>query len=616
MTDAVEAVPGTAGPADTGPHGPLVADVASLHVRFGTPAGPVEAVRGVSFRLAAGRSLALVGESGSGKSVTARSLLGLVGGRSEVRAERLEVGGADVRRYGEREWRAVRGVDVGLVSQDALVSLDPLRPVGREIAESLTAHRRASREEVGARVLELLTRVGVPEPEQRARQRPYELSGGLRQRALIASALAGGPRLLIADEPTTALDATVQARVLALLRELRDAGTAVLLISHDLAAVAQVADDIAVMREGVVVEQAPARRILTAPEHPYTRALLDAVPGRRPPRARTARPDPAPAGETAGPGRAGGPGAVAGPAAAAEAETGQSPDPADARAAQAGKQAGPGAAKPREQAGAGETGDSGGPAAGPVLEASGLRLRYRRPGGGWREAVHEVSLALTPGRTLGVVGESGSGKSTLARLVLGLEQPDAGSVRLDGAVWSPAPERARRQRRRLVQLVDQDPLSALDPRYPVRRLLGEALAAAGVARADRPAGCAELLAMVGLAPEHLRRRPRELSGGQRQRVAIARALATRPRVLVCDEPVSALDVSLQAQVLDLLASLRDRLGLAMLFISHDLAVIREIADEVMVMRDGRVLESGPVERVFADPADPWTRELIAAAPAL
>ncbi|MFI0938707.1 dipeptide ABC transporter ATP-binding protein [Streptomyces sp. NPDC021020] len=557
MTDAIETVPGAAGSGGAGPEGPLVADVAGLRVRFDTPGGAVEAVRGVSFRLAAGRSLALVGESGSGKSVTARSLLGLVGGRSEVRAERLEVGGTDVRRYGEREWRAVRGVDVGLVSQDALVSLDPLRPVGREIAESLTAHRRASREEVGARVLELLTTVGVPEPEQRARQRPYELSGGLRQRALIASALAGGPRLLIADEPTTALDATVQARVLALLRELRDAGTAVLLISHDLAAVAQVADDIAVMREGVVVEQAPAERILTAPEHPYTRALLDAVPGRRPPRARRAGPDPAPAGKDA---------------------------------------------EPREP--------------GPVLEATGLRLRYRRPGGGWREAVHDVSLALTPGRTLGVVGESGSGKSTLARLVLGLEQPDAGTVLLDGAAWSPGPERARRQRRRLVQLVDQDPLSALDPRYPVRRLLGEALAAAGVARADRPAGCAELLEMVGLAPEHLRRRPWELSGGQRQRVAIARALATRPRVLVCDEPVSALDVSLQAQVLDLLGSLRDRLGLAVLFISHDLAVIREIADEVMVMRDGRVLESGPVERVFADPVDPWTRELIAAAPAL
>ncbi|WP_052396891.1 dipeptide ABC transporter ATP-binding protein [Streptomyces sp. NRRL F-5123] len=600
MTDAIETVAGDAGSDGAGPRGPLVADVASLHVRFDTAGGPVEAVRGVSFRLAAGRSLALVGESGSGKSVTARSLLGLVGGRSEVRAERLEVGGNDVRRHGEREWRAIRGVDVGLVSQDALVSLDPLRPVGREIAESLTAHRRASREEVGARVLELLTRVGVPEPEQRARQRPYELSGGLRQRALIASALAGGPRLLIADEPTTALDATVQARVLKLLRELRDAGTAVLLISHDLAAVAQVADDIAVMREGVVVEQAAARRILTAPEHPYTRALLDAVPGRRPPRTRTAKPSPATAGEPAGPedakaGTAAGPGREAQDAEAAK--TGEVAEVAEVRDAQDAE-----AAKP------------GGP--GPVLEASGLRLRYRRPGGGWREAVHEVSLALTPGRTLGVVGESGSGKSTLARLVLGLEQPDAGTVRLDGTPWSPGPERSRRQRRRLVQLVDQDPLSALDPRYPVRRLLGEALAAAGVARADRQAGCAELLTMVGLAPEHLRRRPWELSGGQRQRVAIARALATRPRVLVCDEPVSALDVSLQAQVLDLLASLRDRLGLAVLFISHDLAVIREIADEVMVMRDGRVLESGPVEQVFADPADPWTRELIAAAPAL
>ncbi|WP_448316725.1 dipeptide ABC transporter ATP-binding protein [Streptomyces sp. CO7] len=521
---------------------PLI-DVADLDVRFGSGPRQVHAVRGAHLTLSAGRCLALVGESGSGKSALARALLGLAGPTAEVDAGRLRLFGQDATAFGPREWRAVRGRRIGLVAQDALVALDPLRPVGKEIAEPLLTHRIVPRRAVPRRVEGLLERVGVPEPAERARAYVHQLSGGLRQRALIASALAAEPGVLIADEPTTALDAAVQARVLDLLGELTRSGTGLLLISHDLAVVEALADDVAVMRAGRIVEHGPAREVLEHPRHAYTRALLDAVPGSRP---RT-----------------------------------QAPSPPD------------------------------GP---PLLEADRLVKRFRGPRGARRTAVGGVSFTLRPGETLGLVGESGSGKSTLARMVLGLTEPDEGTVRLDGAAWSSVPERRRRPGRRTLQLVPQDPLSAFDPRWDVARVVGEALAVAGVPREERRRRTVGLLEQVGLGEQHLERRPAALSGGQRQRVALARALAPRPRLLVCDEPVSALDVSVQAQVLDLLRELQASLDLAVLFISHDLAVVREICSRVMVMKDGQVVESGPVEDVFSAPRHDYTRVLLEAVP--
>ncbi|WP_406099116.1 dipeptide ABC transporter ATP-binding protein [Streptomyces sp. NBC_01013] len=527
------------------PAAPLL-DVAGLNIRFGTGPGQVHAVRDASFSLAGGRCLAIVGESGSGKSALARSLLGLAGPTAEVAADRLRIAGREAREFGPRQWRAVRGRRVGLVAQDALVALDPLRPVGREIAEPLLTHGIVPRREAGARVLALLERVGVPEPAERARAHVHQLSGGLRQRALIASAIAAEPGVLIADEPTTALDASVQSRILALLGELKEGGTGLLLISHDLAVVEALADEVAVMKDGRIVESGPVAGVLETPEHPYTKALLAAIPGSSPRVARAAAVDPA------------------------------------------GTE--------------------------PLLEVAGATKAFKGVRGSRRTAVDDVSFELRPGETLGLVGESGSGKSTLARMVLGLVAPDSGAVRLAGTPWSTLRERERRQSRHTLQLVPQDPLSAFDPRWSVARIVGEALATAGVGRGEREARTVQLLEQVGLSAQHLQRRPSALSGGQRQRVAIARALAPSPRLLVCDEPVSALDVSVQAQVLDLLGQLQADLGLATLFISHDLAVVREICARVLVMKDGRIVESGPVEEVFARPAHPYTRSLLEAVP--
>ncbi|MFE7590523.1 dipeptide ABC transporter ATP-binding protein [Kitasatospora sp. NPDC057512] len=541
-----------------------IVELEGLSVEFGHGRRRTTAVAGVSLSLSAGECLALVGESGSGKSVTARTLVGLTAPGAAVRAERFLVEGRDAAAFGEREWRRVRGRTVGLVLQDALSALDPLRRVGAEVGEPLLAHRVLPKAEVPGRVEELLRDVGVPEPAGRARQYPHQLSGGLRQRALIASALAAGPRVLVADEPTTALDVTVQAQVLDLLGELKAKGTALLLISHDLAVVARLADRIAVMKDGRIVESGPAGRVLGAPEHPYTRVLLAAAP------------DP----DRPGP-----------PAATTD-------DGAD-------------------DGGTGTNDGAGDDGKARLLTVRGLVKRYRTPDGGLREAVADVSFGLAPGETLGIVGESGSGKSTTAQLVMGMLAPDAGEVLLDGRPWSALPERERRPARPAVQLVHQDPLASFDPRFTVRRILAEALAVAGVARgAARRERAVELLTQVGLGEQHLERRPRGLSGGQRQRVAIARALATGPRLLVCDEPVSALDVSVQAQVLELLARLRAELGLAMLFISHDLAVVRQVSDRVLVMKDGRAVEHGPAERVFRSPEHPYTRQLLAAVPRL
>ncbi|MCW2953499.1 MAG: transporter ATP-binding protein [Conexibacter sp.] len=540
--------------------------VENLRVAFGPPKQRREVVEGVSFTLAAGRCLAIVGESGSGKSVTARSLVGLTGGDAHVSADALAFEGRSLLGLRDRGWRALRGKGVGFVLQDALVSLDQLRPVGKEIAEGLRLHRWGTRETRRARVVELLTQVGVPEPELRARQLPHELSGGLRQRALIAAAIALDPPLIIADEPTTALDVTVQAQVLDLLAQTKERGTALILISHDLAVVARMADEVAVMRAGEIVERGPASEVLARPRHAYTRALLDAVPSTH---SKGTRLSPAPPSPLI-----------------------REPAPAAAAPVRDGARV-------------------------PVLEATGLVKRYRGPDGITRTVVDDVSFELAAGETLGVVGESGSGKTTTARIALALTEPDGGQVLLNGGPWTAVPERRRRARRRQIGVVYQDPLSSFDPRWSVERILLDALPEGGYpGAAQRRARIGELLEQVGLEHEHRDRRPLQLSGGQRQRVAIARALAPEPSVIVCDEPVSALDVSIQAQVLDLLTDLQAALGLSYLFISHDLGVIHHMSDRVLVLNDGKVVEQGTADEIFFSPRQPYTQQLLAALPTL
>jgi len=503
--------------------------VRDLHVSFVAGGRVVEAVRGVDLDLHRGECVAIVGESGSGKSVTARSLVGLAGPGARVSSSRFEVGGASVGDFRPADWRRLRGGFAGLVQQDALVSLDPLRTVGAEIGEVLRVHRLPGR---AKRVHELLATVHVPEPERRAGQYPHQLSGGLRQRALIASAIAAGPPLLIADEPTTALDVTVQAQILALLAERRAAGDTLLLISHDLAVVARLADRVLVMRDGVIVESGAPATLLSAPSHPYTKQLV--VAGRR----------------------------------------------------LAGSEA-PRVATPVRE---------------PVLVARGLRKDYGR-----HTVVTEVDVTVRRGEIVGLVGESGSGKTTVAQLAFGLVAPTAGTVEFEGVPWSGVPERRRRPLRRRLQFISQDPLSSFDPRWTVRRIVAEAALGQDVV---------PLLDRVGLSADLADRYPRQLSGGQRQRVAIARALAPRPSLIICDEPVSALDASVQAQVLDLLADIRATDGTALLFISHDLGVVHHLADRVLVMHDGRVVESGPVGEVFHRPRHDYTRTLLDAVPTL
>ena len=566
-------------------------EVAGLDVTFPR----VRAVRDVSFRLDRGECLAIVGESGSGKSVTARTLLGLAGTGATVRADRLEFDGSDLRGRDERQWRAIRGRRIGLVLQDALTSLDPLHTVGAEVREALR-HRRAPRGEV----LSLLADAGIPDPDRRIGQYPHELSGGLRQRALIATALAGRPDLLIADEPTTALDATAQARVLTLLGGLVRDGRALLLISHDLAVVAGLADRIAVMYAGLIVETGPAKEVLAEPRHPYTRSLLAAVPG--------LHPKGTPLTVARVNGRAPGPDGCPYAARCARADD-------RCRAALPAPAAGPTAGHTALcwHPGQADTAVPAPPRAAATIGAAVLTVDRVGKRYGDLDAAIDVSFEVRQGEAVGVVGESGSGKTTVARILIGLTEPDRGAVRLDGEPWSGLAERHRRHRRHRIQSIPQDPLSSFDPRHHVGHVLTEAAARAGVPRAARRDRVAELLTHVGLEPDTAVRRPVDLSGGQRQRVAIARALALRPAIIVCDEPVSALDVSVQAQILDLLADLQRESGMAMVFISHDLGVVRHLCDRVLVMRSGQVVEEGPAEQIFTNPAHVITRELVAAA---
>ena len=545
--------------------GPVVR-VRDLRVSFGRRV----VLSGIDLDLVPGRTVALVGESGSGKSVLSRTLVGLTGRGARVTADLFEIDGRSVSGLPDREWRRLRGRRIGFVSQDALVALDPLRPAGREIAETLRLHSVGSRSSRPGLVAEALRAAGVPDPARVARQRPGQLSGGLRQRALIASAVAASPEVLIADEPTTALDATVQARILALLASFAARGDALVLVSHDLGVVASVADEILVMRSGQIVERGATSEVLRSASHPYTRSLLDAIPALHEPGARLSG-DPA--------------------------------APSPARRAAGRPAAGRSAARPV----AGVVTSTG-----IAIDASGLVKRYTMPGGERRTVVSEVSLSVPAGKTLGLIGESGAGKSTVAGLILGTVTLDAGTVLLHGEPWSELPERERRSRRSGIQMIYQDPLSSFDPRHTVRKVLADALR---VSPRDSSRAL-ELLDLVGLGGRQLDQHPLRLSGGQRQRVAIARALATNPSVILCDEPVSAVDASTQAQVLDLLLDLQRELGLSYVFISHDLSVVRHVSHEVVVLRDGVAVEAGPTAEVLVTPSHEYTQELLASVPAI
>jgi peptide/nickel transport system ATP-binding protein len=509
-------------------------------------AGAVAAVRGVSFDIAPGELVSLVGESGSGKTSSAKAILGLLDPSVRVSGT-VRLGGRSLVGLSERQWRSVRGKQLGFVPQDPTVGLNPTRRVGRQIAEALQVHEKSLRgDALQRRVVELLDRMGLPQPELRARQYPHELSGGMRQRVLIAAALANRPQLVVADEPTSALDVTVQRQILDHIDELRrDLGVAVLLITHDLGVAGDRSDRIVVLSQGAVVETGDPVRILRTPTSDYTRRLVAAVP-------------------TVDHGR-----------------LGAAPEPG------------------RE-----------------LLSGTDL---VRVFGGGRGQpaitAVQQVSVTVRTGTTVGVVGESGSGKSTLARLLTRLSPVDGGRVRLDGEDITEVSGEELRQLRRRIQIVYQNPYASLDPRFSIARTLVEPLRAFGIGdRAARRARAAELLDLVGLPVEFLDRRPAELSGGQLQRVAIARALATEPELVVLDEAVSALDVSVQAQILRLLVRLQSELGVTLVFISHDLAVIRQISDTVVVMQHGKVVESGPADDIFDRPRTDYTRALLAAIP--
>ncbi|RLK46400.1 microcin C transport system ATP-binding protein [Alkalispirillum mobile] len=523
-------------------------EVTDLQVSFRAEGREVPAVRGVSWRVDAGETLALVGESGSGKSVSALSVLGLLpyprawhpGG--SIRFEGEEILGAP-----DGVLRHLRGGPIGVIFQEPLTSLNPLHRVDRQIGETLRIHQGLTGARARQRILELLDLVQLPDPTRRLRSFPHELSGGQRQRVMIAMALANNPKLLIADEPTTALDVTVQAEILQLIRDLqRRLNMAVLLISHDLNVVRHMADRIAVMRHGELLEAAPTEALFTRPGHPYTRELIDAEP--------SGRPSPVPAAD------------------------------------------------------------------GSVLQAEAVKVHFPIRGGflrrvrGYVRAVDGVDLDLAPGQTIGVVGESGSGKTTLAQAVLRLLAAQ-GRVVFDGREITELKPRALRPLRKGMQMVFQDPYGSLSPRLSVEQIVAEGLEihAPDMDETARHAEIARALEEVGLPVEVMSRYPHELSGGQRQRVALARALVLKPKLIVLDEPTSALDRSVQARMVALLRDLQTRHQLAYLFISHDLKVVRALSHHIIVMKDGQVVEQGSADRVFEQPAQPYTQRLLAAA---
>ncbi|MFE6863887.1 dipeptide ABC transporter ATP-binding protein [Nocardia sp. NPDC057668] len=544
-------------------------EIRDLHICFGEGDRRVEAVRGVNLTVYPGQTVAIVGESGSGKSTTAHAIIGLLPGAGRVESGSIVFDGQELTAASERQLVAVRGNGIGFVPQDPMSNLDPVWKIGFQIGEALVAngvaHGRAARQ----RAIELLAEAGIPDAERRIDQYPHEFSGGMRQRALIAIGLSARPKLLIADEPTSALDVTVQRQILDHIGGLtRELGTAVLLITHDLGLAAERAEHLVVMYRGRVVESGPALEILRDPRHEYTRRLVEAAPSLAAQRVSAVRER----------------------AAVRELAV----DVADAV--------------------------TDGEVPADILVADRLTKRYRVRGSvPWKHTEHaaaqDVSFRVRRGTTTALVGESGSGKTTVAQLTLGLLEPTSGTVTFDGVDLKRQLAENSRAFRRRVQPVFQNPYGSLDPTYSIHRTIEEPLRTHKIGdRGTRIARVRELLELVALPSSVADRYPGELSGGQRQRVAIARALALEPDLVICDEAVSALDVLVQAQILNLLNELQAELGLSYLFITHDLAVVRQIADDVVVMQQGRVVESAPTAAVFDNPTSEYTRRLLEAIP--
>jgi len=590
------------------PVGNALLSVADLEVRFETSHGVIHAVDGVSYEVGRGEIVALVGESGSGKSVSALAILGLLPRRRARISGRVLFEGRDLLSLPESEMRAVRGRKIAMIFQDPMTSLNPVLSTGLQLAEPLKVHLGMSAAAARARALELVAQVGVTDPERRLEQFPHQLSGGMRQRIMIAMALSCEPKLIIADEPTTALDVTIQAQILDLLRELsRRLGIALVIITHNLGVVARYADRVNVMYAARLAEQAGVDRIFAAPRHFYTLGLLRSVPrldeGRRsalatieglPPDLRDLPP-----------GCRFAPRCAARIAACDDAERMMEVDPGHRSACvRAGDVAIAGVAPAVAGARKAFAGEA------PVLEVADLAKHFDAAGSASVRAVDGVTFMIRRGETLGLVGESGCGKSTIGRLILGLETPTAGRILIGGSVVT------NRGFHHKAQMVFQDPMSSLNPRMTIGQFIAEPLLVHRMVPSRRAARnrVAELLGQVGLFPYMADRDPHELSGGQRQRAGIARALAMEPSLIVCDEPVSALDVSIQAQVINLLETLQDRHALALLFISHDLAVVRHIADQVAVMYLGKLVERAPGDAIYADPRHPYTRALLDAVP--
>lgn len=505
-------------------------------------------VHDVSFHVNRGEVVALVGESGSGKTTTAQAIIGLLAQNGERESGKIWLNGTEISQWSQKRLNALRGASISLIPQDPGSSLNPVKTIGDQVGEILLLHERLSRSDREARVIALLTRVGLSHPAQRTRQYPHQLSGGMKQRVLIAIAIALKPALIIADEPTSALDVTVQKRILDLIDDLRhESGTAVLLVTHDLAVAAARADRIVVFRQGEVQEQGPTRQIIHHPQHPYTRQLFADAP----------------------------------------ALSGTPPIPPAPVFSQ------------------------------PAIEIVGLSHCFPLGKKEGFQALNNVSFSVPRGTTHALVGESGSGKTTLARILLGFQQADSGRVLLDGIDIGSLRGEALRQIRQKIQLVWQNPFASLDPSQTLFRIIEEPLLNfAPLSREVRRQRVEEVASRVALPLALLDRKPHELSGGQRQRVAIARALVLRPQILVLDEATSALDVTIQAQILTLLQALQQALGLTYLFISHDLATVRQLAHSVSVLRAGQQVDCGETHRIFTHPASEYTRELIAAIPAL
>jgi peptide/nickel transport system ATP-binding protein len=607
-----------------------VLSVSDLTVSFPSEAGPVRAVRGLSYSVSAGEVLGIVGESGSGKSVSALAVMGLLPRTARV-AGSVRFHGRELLGLGDRELSAIRGKGISMVFQDPLSALTPVYTVGDQIAEAVSIHTDVPRARAARRAVELLDLVGIPEPATRARAFPHEFSGGMRQRVMIAMAMANDPDVIIADEPTTALDVTIQAQVLEVLKTAQRAtGAAIVMITHDLGVIAGFADRVMVMYAGRVVESGSVDDVFYRPRMPYTLGLLGSLP-----RLDATEREPLTPLEGNPPSLVNlPPGCPFTPRCPMRIDVCVATEPALAPTADTlhtaachrrteieARNLGPADIFPAPSAGAPAVARLPRESRETVLEVRDLERRFPLTKGvvfrrqvGTIRAVDGVSFDIREGETLGLVGESGCGKTTTIVEILTLARPTAGTVVVLGHDSSHLDRAERRALRRNLSVVFQDPLASLDPRLPVGDILSEGLRTHGVPKERRNRRVGELLRLVGLGPEHASRYPQDFSGGQRQRIAIARALALEPRLVVLDEPVSALDVSIRAGVINLLEELRARLGLAYLFVAHDLSVVRHIADRVAVMYLGRIIESGGIDAVFDTPAHPYTEALLSAIP--